>query len=92
MDYKPPKPNYKPGDIVVCIINSRATLTVGKEYEVKEVYGHTSTDIHEVWEKYTNETTLVIKNDFGEVNYYDHMRFVPKSDFRQHIINDILKK
>jgi hypothetical protein len=83
---------YKAGDIVTCIINSRASLTVGKEYKVIEVYGHSSTDIQEVWEKYLNELTLVIQNDKGEQTWYDHMRFLPKSEFRQHIINDILKK
>ncbi len=83
---------YKKGDSVVCIINSRASLTIGKEYEVMECYGHTSTDIQEVWEKFQDEITLVIKNDNGEEIWYDHMRFVPKSEFRSHIINDILKK
>ncbi len=83
---------YKPGEMVVCIINSRASLTVGKEYEIIDVYGHSSTDIQEVWEKFNNEITLVIKNDQGENTWYDHMRFVPKSEFRTHIINDILKK
>ena len=82
----------KPGDKVVCVINSRATLTVGKEYKITEVYGHSSTDIQEVWEKFTNELTLVLVNDKGEQHWYDHMRFVPKSEFRKYIINDILKK
>jgi hypothetical protein len=83
---------YRPNDVVVCIINSRASLTVGKEYEIIDVYGHSSTDIQEVWEKFNNEITLVVKNDQGENTWYDHMRFIPKSEFRTHIINDILKK
>ena len=83
---------YKPGQSVVCIINSRANLTVGKEYEIMDVYGHSSTDNQDVYEKYGNELTLVIKNDDSVVTWYDHMRFVPKNEFRQHIINDILKK
>lgn len=83
---------FKTGESVICIINSRATLTVGKEYKVIEVYGHSSTDVQEVWEKYQNEITLVIQNDKGDQTWYDHMRFAPKTDFRQHIINDILKK
>ena len=83
---------FSAGDTVVCIINSRASLTVGKEYKVLEVYGHSSTDVQEVWEKYQNEITLVIQNDKGDQTWYDHMRFAPKTDFRQHIINDILKK
>ena len=83
---------YNTGDTVICIINSRSTLTVGKEYQVMDVYGHSSTDIQDVYEKYGNELTLVIKNDDGVVTWYDHMRFVPKNEFREHIINDILKK
>jgi hypothetical protein len=83
---------YKPGESVVCIINSRASLTIGKEYQIIDVYGHSSTDIQEVWERHSEEITLVIKNDKGEQTWYDHMRFAPQSEFRQHIINDILKK
>ena len=83
---------YIPGQSVVCIINSRANLTVGKEYEVIECYGHSSTDIQEVWESYGEELTLVIENDVGDKVWYDHMRFVPKSEFRSHVINEILKK
>jgi hypothetical protein len=83
---------FKIGESVICIINSRATLTVGKEYEIMDIYGHSSTDIQDVYEKYGNEITLVIKNDNDEPTWYDHIRFVPKNEFRQHIINDILKK
>jgi hypothetical protein len=84
--------NYKKGDTVICIINSRASLTVGKEYKVIEAYGHSSTDLQDVWDRFKNEGTLVIENDQGENTWYDHIRFVPKNEFRQHIINDILKK
>ena len=83
---------FKIGESVICIINSRATLTVGKEYKIMDIYGQSYTDIQDVWEKYENEITLVIKNDDDEPTWYDHMRFVPKNEFRQHIINDILKK
>lgn len=83
---------FKTGESVICIINSRATLTVGKEYKIMDIYGQSYTDIQDVWEKYENEITLVIKNDDDEPTWYDHMRFVPKNEFRQHIINDILKK
>lgn len=85
-------PKYKKGQSVVCIINSRANLTVGKEYSVLDVYGHSSTNIQEVWENFGEELTLVIQNDNGENQWYDHMRFVPKDEFRSHVINDILKK
>jgi len=83
---------FKSGDTVICIINSRANLTVGKEYTIIDVYGESYTNIHEVYEKYSDETTLVIKNDDGVPTWYDHFRFLPKNQFREHIINDILKK
>lgn len=93
MEERPPyNSKYRKGDTVTCIINSRASLTIGKEYKVIDVYSHSSTDIGEVWEKYKDEITLVIENDQGENTWYDHIRFVPKNEFRQHIINDILKK
>lgn len=93
MEQKAPyNSKYAVGDTVICIINSRATLTVGKEYEIIDVYSNSYTDIGEVYEKFKDEVTLVIKNDDGEPTWYDHMRFVPKNEFRQHIINDILKK
>lgn len=76
---------FKTGESVICIINSRATLTVGKEYEIMDIYGHSLTFN-------PDELTLVIKNDDNEPTWYDHMRFVPKNEFRQHIINEILKK
>ena len=85
------KLTYKKGESVVCIINSRANLTIGKEYTIIDVYGNSSTDIQEVWTQYQNECTLVINNDNGDQQWYDHMRFVPKSEFRSHKINEILK-
>ena len=29
---------FKKGDTVICIINSRATLTVGKEYTIRDIF------------------------------------------------------
>jgi hypothetical protein len=93
MEDKPSnKFNYKKGETVICVINSRASLTIGKEYTIIDAYGQSSTDIEEVWERFKNEITLVVDNDQGERTWYDHMRFVPKNEFRQHLINDILKK
>ena len=83
---------YKSGDKIICIINSRANLTVGKEYTVLDVHEHSPTSIDEVWEKYKNEITLVLYNDNGVPTWYDHFRFIPKSEFRNHIINKILEK
>jgi len=83
---------YKKGESVVCIINSRANLTIGKEYPIIEIYGHSTTDNLDVWENFGDELTLVINNDLGQPTWYDHMRFVPKNEFRKHIIDDILRK
>jgi len=67
-------------------------LAAQRSPDKKDVYGNSYTEIDEVYERYKNEITLVIKNDDGEPTWYDHMRFVPKNEFREHIINDILKK
>ena len=86
---------FKTGESVICIINSRATLTVGKEYQIMDIYWRSSTDsqyVFDEYDEYKDELTLVIKNDENEPTWYDHMRFVPKDEFRQHIINEILKK
>jgi len=82
---------YKAGDSVVCVINSRATLTVGKEYKIIACYGQSHTDIHEVYENYKDEMTIVVENDNGESTWYDHFRFISKNKFRAKIINNILK-
>lgn len=66
---------------VVCIINSRASLTVGKEYQIIDVY-------ESIKDK---EITLVIKNDVEDVIWYDSIRFMPKTNFRNYKINEILK-
>jgi hypothetical protein len=71
---------FNKGDIVVCIINSRATLTVGKEYKIKDTYIEDG-----------NLVDIIIDNDNGHEYWYDKIRFIPKSEFRDHIINDILK-
>ena len=70
--------NYKKGSIVVCVLNNRATLTIGKEYPIIST------------EEYRGEVSVYIKNDEGIEYEYEAMRFVPKSDFRQHLINQIL--
>ena len=67
----PKEQKFKEGDIVICIINSRATLTIGKEYKVKRLY---------VDDDYTD---LILDNDKGEETWYDSMRFIPKDEFRK---------
>lgn len=66
-------------ETVICIINSRASLTIGKEYKVQSIME----DYNDEW--------LEITNDSGETHYYDKIRFMDKQDFRQHIINQIIK-
>jgi len=70
---------FKKGDAVICIINSRATLTVGKEYTIRDIF----TD--------GGMIDLILLNDEGVEYWYDQMRFTPKNEFRDHVINDILK-
>lgn len=73
------EPRFKKGDTAICVINSRASLTVGKEYKVVEVYID------------TDYVDLVIINDKGENAWYDQMRFITKDEFRNHTLNEILK-
>lgn len=70
---------YK-GEVVICILNNRATLTVGKEYTIQSIddYGD-------------KEKWILVKNDYGELTSYHYTRFISKGDFRKYKINDILK-
>jgi citrate lyase synthetase len=71
--------DYQKGSPVVCILNNRATLTVGKEYIIEDV------------EIYGDEISLWLKNDDTNHYSYEAYRFVPKSNFRQYTIDQILK-
>jgi nicotinamide riboside kinase len=73
------EPKFKQGQIVICIINSRATLTIGKEYKIKGVM------IDE------NDMDLVIDNDDNVEYWYDSERFMAKDEFRDITLNQILK-
>jgi len=73
------EPKFKEGQIVICIINSRATLTIGKEYKIKGVM---------IDEDYTD---LVIDNDDNIEYWYDSDRFMTKDEFRDITLNQILK-
>lgn len=70
---------FKQGDIAICVINSRASLTVGKEYLVKNIYAD------------DDYIDLVIDNDNGDENWYTQCRFITKDEFRNHTLNEILK-
>ena len=68
---------FQKGEIVVCIINSRASLTVGKEYTV---YGQD--------DRYDE---VLILNDNGYKSHYNDMRFISKTEFREYIIEQIIQ-
>lgn len=68
---------FTKGEIVVCILNNRATLTVGKEYDVISC------------DRYGNVEVL---NDYGEHCTYTSERFISKSNFRNLKLNLILDK
>lgn len=69
--------NLNIGDKVVCIIDSKASLKVGKEYTVKSIYD----------DDFGNDISVI--NESGELKYYSIFRFVTKSKFREYLIDDI---
>lgn len=73
---------YKVGEYVMCKLNNRSTLTVGKEYKIEDMYiDNSSKDLY-----------LYIINDSGSENHYIYKRFMSKSEDRHHKINELLKK
>jgi hypothetical protein len=62
---------------IICILNNRASLTVGKEYEVIS-----SND---------GISYFIVINDNGDEVEYTKERFINKSEFRGHKLNQILK-
>jgi hypothetical protein len=73
---------FKKGDSVICLINSKSHLTVGKEYKIIDIV---ESDLSG-WD----EISLIIENDIGEIQWYNDIRFIHKQDFRTHLINDII--
>jgi hypothetical protein len=65
------------------MINSKSHLTIGKEYKVIDVVNTFLDDL--------DEQTLIIENDNGETHWYNDIRFIPKSDYRTQLINEIIK-
>lgn len=70
---------------IVCILNNRASLTVGKEYEVIRV-GKEYEVISSNYDDFYN-----VVNDNGDEVEYTKERFINKSEFRGHKLNQILK-
>lgn len=60
---------------IICILNNRATLTIGKEYEVLS----------------SNGRYITVINDYGDEVEYTKERFIDKSKFRGHKLDQILK-
>jgi hypothetical protein len=67
--------NFKKDEIVVCVINWKASLTLFHEYKVEDV-------------TYSGE--LLIENDSNDPYFYNEIRFIKKSDMREIKINKIL--
>lgn len=69
--------NLKLGDKVVCIINTKASLKIGKEYTIKGIYND---DLGK---------DISVVNESGVIQYYSISRFVSISKFREYIIDNL---
>lgn len=67
----------KIGDKVVCIINSKASLKIGKEYIVEGFYND---DLGQ---------DISVFNEKEELRFYSILRFVTKSKYRDYVIDDL---
>ena len=80
---------FRVGQPVICVLNNRATLTVGKEYTIISIESY----------EYDNdpqfsgdpELWITVKNDSNWNQSYHWTRFIDKNEFRKYIIDDILK-
>jgi hypothetical protein len=68
--------NFKEGELIICILNNRANLTVGKEYLVS----------------YSGGSWVEVTNDENDEQEYHFSRFLPKSEWRNFTIDQILEK
>jgi hypothetical protein len=71
--------NFSPGDRVVCILNNRASLTVGKEYVIQS-----EDPYHDPESDYID-----VVADNGELISYRRERFMSLSRFRDLKINQV---
>ena len=69
--------NLKIGDKVVCIINSKVSLKIGKDYIVNNFYDD---DLGQ---------DISVINEKGESKFYSMFRFTTKSKFREYLIDDL---
>lgn len=72
------KHKFVVGEEVVCVLDFRTSLRIGSIYTVKSVY-----DKHGVHQ-------LTIDNGDWEESY-EATRFMPRSEFRDHLISQIIK-
>ncbi len=68
------------GEKVICILNNRSSLSVGKEYSIDSI---SVEDEENFW--------ISVKNDGDFYQSYHYTRFIDKNDFRKYLIDDILK-
>lgn len=96
--------SFRKDDIVVCILNNNASLTIGKQYRilitipVSTTSGNKSTIVGGGYFeaktssciKLFHESYITIENDIGEKTSYSDLRFISKSSFRNIKLNQIL--
>jgi hypothetical protein len=66
---------FKKGDKVICVLNNRASLTIGKEYEIVAI----------------DYDKISVTNDYYSECNYDPSRFILISTYRDYTINQILE-
>lgn len=77
---------FSPGERIVCILNNRASLTVGREYVVQKS-SFASLDMGASM----HDSYVDVVSDAGELMSYSVERFMPLSDFRSLKISQLNK-
>jgi hypothetical protein len=72
------KHKFTVGEEVVCVLNFRTSLEIGKIYIVKSIY-----------DQY-GEYNITVDNGDWEQSY-EATRFIPRSEFRDHLISQLIK-
>jgi hypothetical protein len=84
MDLIQEQGGFRVGEEVICILNNRSSLTVGKAYKIIEFSGNITgahPDSYDWW--------ISVKNDIGYQEDYHHTRFINKNEFRNYSIEQI---
>ena len=82
---------FRPGDRVVCILNNRASLTVGNEYVVQKSYD----DFDDMITFFEDTGHIDIISDSGDLVSYRKERFMSLAEFRDlkiRQVNNHIKK